>query len=410
MKSADRIIERQMPYLAMLGPFVILTALLIVLMKTSFEYAYLPLSGLIGMGLCWKWKKLGLIVSLAFLTIVVLYSGLNQEDRLWHIAFGVSLALAFIISVLSFEEIDTCEELKQQESGRRQNQLFDLETSLKALQAQYQNECTILAAKLHSIEQAAVDREALLKNHAQTIDIIRKELSYAYAQQAKITEELFQKRTELSLTQTQLQNARDAVEKASTTEIVDSNHEIEIQLLTEKLGQREKNLSELHLQLQNTLEELHRSKKQIEASAQELAAEKELSVANQAFYEQAQKEQLTQQTIVQELQEHIDTQIREKELLESMLAQLQREREVLHEQDQHHVQLLKTHEAMIELLKTTLNEQEHRLQHEKDKAEKTQAQHADNEQKLLQQIEQLHHQRETSPTTIEGIGTEGYRQ
>lgn len=313
MKSADKILDKQIPYIALIGPFVILTALFVVLLKTSIDYTYFPLMGLAGIILCWKWQRNGLIASLFLLAFVILYKCMTipVDERIWHLAFSFSLASGFIISALSFEEIEAFQIQPNQESNSHL-----LEAKLQSLQEKHQIECNAFSAKIQLIQQTANQFESRLHIQNDTINSLHQELSQSKTQTERLNQELLQKNYEITSSQTQLE------------------------------------------QFQNQIDKL-------------LAAS-------------------------QSTEDHALQLTREKEGLESNLMKLQREKETLHEQSQHQLKLIESHLNMIHLLKQTMEEQEQRIQHENDKANKALTLHTEKEKSLQNDLAQATQQLETA--------------
>lgn len=393
MNRAENTIERQISLLALAGPCVILAALFIIFIKTSFHYLYLPFTALIGIPLCGKWKMRGLAISLSFLALFVLYhySEFSFTERLMHVGLAISLSLALLVVALSFEEIEMLMGLKREELQSVHQALLQQENHLKSCQEEWTNEHHILASKRLALEQTDKERESLLQLHQKTIEIMRSELASASQKQEHFTEELLLKRNEMNTMQAGLTEAHDQIAMLLLAQDADENKN-QIYQLSEKLELREKVIVDLHAQLQESSEEISRTVKELEICSRELAHEKEVSLMNQTLSEQTLKKHMIQQTMVHEMQDSLDTLGREKELLEATLSKLQQENELLHEQDGHHLKLIKTHENLIDFLKTTLKEQEQRLQHEKERSAIAYAQVVEKEQHLLQQMSEINAQ------------------
>lgn len=349
MKRLEKIIERQLPYATLLGPLVILAALFIIIIKVAPNEAYIPLVALIGVLLCWKWKLQGMAAAICLLAATVFYR--YQGDPLWHIGMASSLALAFLITALSFEEVDAQLSTRQSESNGQ------LESQLKMIQGQIQ-----------ILEQTCNEREERLMLQDKTIDVIRLELTSAHSQQEKLTEELFHKQRDLAAAQKIHNAAQEEITVLRTQSNDSENDKIEIHSLTKQLHQQKQTLADLHTQLQNSQEEFYKIGNQLEQSTNELIAEKERNAANLAFSEQAQWDQVLQQTVLHEMQEHIETVSREKALLETMLTQLQKEQEALKNQEYQQTSIINSHLTTIEKLEQAIEQHEETRRREEAKA------------------------------------------
>src|SRR4051794_1828326 len=104
----EKRVENQVQFWSLLGPFIILLAIVVLLFKMSSHW-YLPVSVLFGIPLCVKWRMKGLAASLAFLVtlFVVSYSTLQFDELYWHVGMGMAMALSFVILTLSLEEVQS---------------------------------------------------------------------------------------------------------------------------------------------------------------------------------------------------------------------------------------------------------------------------------------------------------------
>lgn len=86
------------------GPLAVFAALLVVVLKAPNSDPALPLIALCGLSLCWIFQNRGLMAALVLLTIWACYQSLQLpiELRLWLAGIQVSIALAFITTVLTW--------------------------------------------------------------------------------------------------------------------------------------------------------------------------------------------------------------------------------------------------------------------------------------------------------------------
>jgi hypothetical protein len=393
VSNAEKTFDRQLSSLALAGPFFILIVLFIILIKTSLNYTYLPFAALIGIPLCYKWNMRGLAGALSFLILLSLYKypDITSKERLLYLGLTISLAITLYTIALVFQEIEAFLNRSRQEIDKLNNHIQSHETDLKTNQEEWSTQHHTLESQKTALEERLTEREAHLQLHEKTIAVIRNDLVEMSKKQEVLTTELFVKRNEVRDLHVNLEEARQEIEQLLFTQDSDTNL-LEIHNLAEKLALKEKSISDLHLQLQESSEKISSTTKQLEACFQELTVEQEINFDNKTLSEQALKEHMLQQSLLQETQDFFATQTREKELLETTLQKLQQESELLREQDAQHLNLIKTHETLIDFLKNTLKEQEHRFQHEKENFHKTHSQSIEREQAMLQQVRELNAQ------------------
>ncbi len=106
MNSAEKKLEFQIQTWAFIGPLAAFLTFF-VLLATAPGNAYALACALIGgVAACWKWQRRGLAISLTVLSAIVFYHFLTMDwsEWFWQLGMACSLALVYVVTVLSFEE------------------------------------------------------------------------------------------------------------------------------------------------------------------------------------------------------------------------------------------------------------------------------------------------------------------
>jgi hypothetical protein len=149
-------VENQVHFWSLLGPFLILSSITVLLFKLSTHW-YFPLSALIGIPLCIKWKAKGMVaaLSLLFFMSIISYQQLALEDRYWHVGMSLAMAFSFIIFTLSLEESQEVIRNLQVESQSRLENCLRLDEKLTDLENVWTQERESLRAQIQMLTQAS---------------------------------------------------------------------------------------------------------------------------------------------------------------------------------------------------------------------------------------------------------------
>lgn len=184
----------------MLGPLLIIGALITSLVKeTSGYYLVIPIIGLIGIPLCWRWKMTGLTASLLmlFMGLAVVYGRLPIEDRFWEVGMAMAFALGFVITTLSLEEAETIVDTIQVESHSRLQNLWRLDERLRQSRANWEEEYYKVVDELQAQTREGGEKEARINSYEKMMGLARRDLDQAQAQQEKLAGKLQEKQEEL---------------------------------------------------------------------------------------------------------------------------------------------------------------------------------------------------------------------
>ena len=141
MDAVGRKIENQVQFWSILGPFLVLLSITVLLFKVSVHW-YFPMSALIGVPLCVKWKMKGMAIALGCLLLLsgIGYQNLELDDRYWHVGLALTMAFSFIVLTLSFEEAQGLVNKLQIESKSRLDNFALLDEKWKIAEQEWTGE------------------------------------------------------------------------------------------------------------------------------------------------------------------------------------------------------------------------------------------------------------------------------
>lgn len=200
-----RKVESQVQFWSLLGPFLILLSIAILLFKVSAHW-YFPVSALLGIPLCVKWKMKGMAAALSCLLLLTVYGYQNLEldDRYWHVGLSLTMAFSFIVLALSLEEAQGLVNKLELESQSRLNNFVLLDEKWKSAEQEWisereksKSESTTLTqeiAKIHEEKQTFYKLAQLAKDELVQVRIhhnqLLQDLSYKKQQIAQLHERL----------------------------------------------------------------------------------------------------------------------------------------------------------------------------------------------------------------------------
>jgi septal ring factor EnvC (AmiA/AmiB activator) len=162
MDTATNSIGRKIKFWSILGPFMTLLIFLVYLVKLSPSHLYLSLVALGGIGLCWQWKMKGLAVSLVILAglLFASFSSVAVAERFWFVGLAMASALSFVVTALSYEEIEILLTSDREASKNRLSHIAALDEKLNTFQKTWNDEKEKLLADLNWTEEKKKDCEA----------------------------------------------------------------------------------------------------------------------------------------------------------------------------------------------------------------------------------------------------------
>lgn len=353
MERTAKKLEAQIQFWTLIGPILIVMTLLAVMIRGEPRQWALSCVAILGIPFCWKWKMRGLALSIGLLVIVFLYQMIEVsfDGRFWISALTVTIATTFVVTALSFEEAKDVIRALEIESKSRLDNLFTLDEKFKELQSSFQKERDLLIAKITQSQQDLEEKQQQVFSYEKIVGIAKGEILATQQKQEKLLQEVFDKRQEAVLLQQRIEELQINQQAVVVQE------------------DRTEEIADLQKRLEQALEEVQSSHKQIEEYALELASLKEMNESQDKISLRAQEEQILHQAIVQEMNDHLEGLLREKNLLEHTLARLQTELDSMHVQEEQKTQTIELQLHNIQTLKTNLEKRDEELRDEKKKYE-----------------------------------------
>lgn len=321
MNISEKRIETQVQFWSLLGPGIILLAVVVLLVQASAQW-YLPLSVLVGVPLCVKWKLKGLASAVAFLFVLFLYSfpDLNLDERYWHVGMGMAMAFSFVILTLSVEEVTSLVGRLQAESQSRLENYQSLDSQVKELENEWSIEKEGLYLRVNEQTKeltVAVDERQTLQK---LVYLAKDELIALRNQHEKLLQDLFFKRQEIAQLHERVEESEVMIQS-----FVNTDSEQRVQQLIGQLTEAETEIERL------------KSRAIEDESVQDLLNKKEAEMAhvqNQKVHFEQIIEQ--QEEILKQQREHFNLQIKEAITnLNQTIEKTEQEKRVLSDRLQH---------------------------------------------------------------------------
>ena len=155
VEAVEKKFKNQIQFWSLLGPGFILLSIAVLLFKISSHW-YVPLSALVGIPLCVKWKMRGMAASLCTLLFLAAFSvpGLELDEQYWHVGLSLAMAFSFIVLTLSLEEAQGLVSKLQTESRSRLENCILLDEKWKTAEREKEAEKETSQSLIHSISQS----------------------------------------------------------------------------------------------------------------------------------------------------------------------------------------------------------------------------------------------------------------
>lgn len=105
MNAASGSLEKRLWFFIFIAPALALLTLFVSFVGGGVESIYLPVVAIVGFALSALWKWRGLFGALLILSGAAFLSLHGEDVWMWHSGLALSLALGFVITVLSFAEV-----------------------------------------------------------------------------------------------------------------------------------------------------------------------------------------------------------------------------------------------------------------------------------------------------------------
>lgn len=355
MDVIGRKVEGQVQFWSFLGPFFILLSISVLLFKVTPHW-YFPVSALIGIPLCVKWKMKGMAAALSCLLLLssMGYQSLELDDRYWHVGLALAMAFSFIVLTLSLEEVQAVINKMELESQSRLDNFLLLDEKWKLAEQEW----NVVIEKSKSEVTTLTQEIARVQEEKQTFyklaQLAKDELVQVRNQHDQLIQDLLYKKEQIAQLHERLEESEMTVQ-----DFVNSDAEKQVQALQECVakGEQEKETLRAKITRAQAHEEAYRQEKQqlqqeMEAyrEQEKVALENHLKIQNlQTQYAlleeeknglvQAQTKLLQQveqleedhQNHLQQIQKDLEEQ---KEIAQRMQSQNQEEQKALNKENQ----------------------------------------------------------------------------
>lgn len=250
MDVAGKKVESQVQFWSLLGPFFILLSISVLLLKISFHW-YFPLSALVGIPLCVKWKMKGMAAALCCLLFLsgIHYQTLELDDRYWHVGLALAMAFSFIVLTLSLEEAEgVVGKLKLESQSRLDNYLL-LDEKLKQAELNWADIKEKSKAEAEALTQEILHLQEDKQTFYKLAQLAKDELVQVRNQHDLLLQDLVYKKQQVAQLYERLEEAEMTVQ-----DFVNSDAEKRVQILKEDIAsiEREKEILQGKIQLMET--------------------------------------------------------------------------------------------------------------------------------------------------------------
>jgi chromosome segregation ATPase len=291
-------VENQVQFWSLLGPFFVLLSIAVLLFKVSPHW-YFPISALIGIPLCVKWKMKGMALALGclFLLAGVSYQDLDFDDRYWYVGLSLAMAFSFIVLTLSLEEVDGLVGKLQLESQSRLDNFLLLDEKWKIAEQGWllekEKSKAEIAALMQEVAKIQEDKQIFYK----LAQLAKDELVQVRGQHDQLLQDLLYKKQQFAQLHERLEETEITLQG-----FVNSDAERQIQTLTERLTnlEREREIFKAKIALvQEENQACQIEKEQLWRDLQACQESEKLCLIEQQHFQQDKQDQ---QNIVQALQ------------------------------------------------------------------------------------------------------------
>jgi hypothetical protein len=236
----EKKVEKQVQFWSLIGPFLILLSVGVLLFKMSSHW-YFPLSAVIGIPLCVRWKLKGMAAALSFLFALSIfaYRSVDLDQQYWHVGIALSMAFSLIVLTLALEEVEGLMGKIRRESQSRLDNFLHLDESLKASEALWSQEKEQLQIKLNLLTQENIKVMDEKQTFFKLAQLAKSESIQLHDQHQLLLEELIYKKQCIAELNEKLEETELTIQ-----ELVNSEHGQKIKHLTEQLDRLSNQITE----------------------------------------------------------------------------------------------------------------------------------------------------------------------
>lgn len=392
MDVVGRKVENQVQFWSLLGPFFVLLSIAVLLFKVSPHW-YFPVSALIGIPLCVKWKMKGMATALCclFLLAGISYQDLELDDRYWHVGLSLAMAFSFIVLTLSLEEVEGLVCKLQLESQSRLDNFLLLDEKWKSAEQEWSFEKEKSKIEVASLTQELTKIQEDKQTFYKLAQLAKDELIQVRGQHDQLLQDLLYKKQQIAQLYERLEETEITIQS-----FVNSDSEKQILALTDCIACLEQEKETFKAKVVLAQKEERTCQVDKENLRQELLACQErekLCLIDQYRYHQ---EKQDQQNALQVLQTRCLLMEQEKQALFPAQVKLQQQYEQMRLLEAQYCQTIQQSQHKIQELEIRL------LEGEKQK-EALQLRRKEIEEQVLYQDKQAKQREEHYRSTLEQL-------
>lgn len=311
MDAVRRKVESQVQFWSLLGPFLVLLSIAVLLFKVSIHWYY-PVSALIGIPLCVKWKMKGMAIALCSLLVLsgIGYQNLELDDRYWHVGLALAMAFSFIILTLSLEEVQGLVAKLQLESKSRLDNFSLLDEKLKAAEIEWANEREQYKAEATSLNLEIARAQEEKQTYYKLAQLSKEEIVHLKGQHEQVLQDFLYKKQQIAQLNERLEET-----ELSLQAFVNSDHEKQILALSEQLSAFEREKEVLLAKVAVAEKEIKTSRDEKEQCSQAFKKCQESQIASLREQERSQHERAKLQQDFDALQKKLSAVAEERNAL-----------------------------------------------------------------------------------------------
>lgn len=329
MDAVGRKVESQVQFWSLLGPFLVLLSIAVLLFKVSIHW-YFPVSALIGIPLCVKWKMKGMAIALCTLLVLsgIGYQNLELDDRYWHVGLALAMAFSFIVMTLSLEEVQGLVAKLQLESQSRLDNFVLLDEQLKAAEQEWTAERERTKAETSALTMEMARAQEEKQTFHKLAQLAKEELIQVRGQHEQLLQDLYYKKQQIAQLHERLEESELALQ-----DFINSDGEKKIGALTDQAAVLEREKEVLKAKVAVSQNEARALQNKLSFLEEEREANRQAKVSLQQQCEQMRQAETQQRQVVQQAQQkihelkvklieeeqlHETLQLKEKELTEQV--------------------------------------------------------------------------------------------
>ncbi|WP_154017822.1 hypothetical protein [Candidatus Protochlamydia phocaeensis] len=413
MDILEKRAENQVQFWSLLGPFLILLSIAILLFKVSTHW-YFPLSALIGIPLCVKWKMKGMAAALTSLFVLALigYQSIELDERFWHVGMALAMAFSFIILTLSLEEVEGLVGKLQLESQSRLDNFLLLDEKMKLAEQEWNLEKDRLQTHMVALTQDLAQTQDDKQTFYKLVQLSKDELLQLRAQHDLLLQELFYKKQQLAQLNEKLEETEMTIQA-----FVNSDPEQAVQRLSDELTKMEQDKEILKAQAEVARNQIEGIKQELKDAREEkdkwlqdrlqMQEKEKLFLAEQSRHK---RESGDLHSLLHSHQEKLAVLEQEKTLLQSSLGRLQQQYEYARQTENQHKLTIQGHMLKIEELQADLEAKNQEIRLVLQQKQELEKQQIHDEKTFKQLFDDLNSQLKRASDQIQNYQAQAARQ